>query len=114
MSIPDAAQRRRALDPPQSFILQAPAGSGKTELLIQRYLTLLARVDQPEAVVAITFTKKAAGEMRQRVVKALHATAGRPAKEHEILTWELAHAARARSEALGWDLSRNPSRLRIR
>jgi len=115
MSIPDAAQRRRALDPAQSFIVQAPAGSGKTELLIQRYLTLLSRVDQPEAVVAITFTKKAAGEMRQRVVKALHATAGpRPAKEHEILTWELAHAVRARSEALGWDLSRNPSRLRIR
>jgi len=115
MSIPDAVQRRRALDPAQSFIVQAPAGSGKTELLIQRYLTLLARVDQPEAVVAITFTKKAAGEMRQRVVKALRDAAGpRPEKEHEVLTWELARAVRARSEALRWDLFKNPSRLRIR
>src|ERR1039458_153734 len=115
MSVPDLEQRKRALDPARSFIVQAPAGSGKTELLIQRYLTLLALVDQPEAVVAITFTKKAAGEMRQRVVKALRDAAGpRPEKEHESLTWELARAVRERSDALRWDLFRNPSRLRIR
>ena len=108
-------QYHRALDPLRSFLVQAPAGSGKTELLIQRYLTLLARVDQPEAVVAITFTKKAAGEMRQRVVKALREGAGpRPKKAHEALTWELARDVRERSDALRWDLYRNPSRLRIR
>ena len=115
MTIPDAAERTRALDPLRSFLVQAPAGSGKTELLIQRYLTLLARVDQPEAVVVITFTKKAAGEMRQRVVKALREGAGpRPKKAHEALTWELARDVRERSDALRWDLYRNPSRLRIR
>jgi ATP-dependent helicase/nuclease subunit A len=113
--IPDAAERARALDPAASFIVQAPAGSGKTELLIQRFLRLLATVDRPEAVLAITFTKKAAGEMRQRVVAALRAAAGPPpAKEHEALTWELARAVRARSEEFGWDLYSNPSRLEIR
>jgi len=46
--IPDLTERNRALDPAQSFIVQAPAGSGKTSLLIQRYLKLLACVDAPE------------------------------------------------------------------
>jgi ATP-dependent exoDNAse (exonuclease V) beta subunit len=115
MAIPDAEQRKRALDPSRSFIVQAPAGSGKTELLIQRYLTLLSQVDQPEGVVAITFTKKAAGEMRQRVVDALrHAAGPRPDKAHEVLTWELGRAVRARSDERRWELYSNPSRLRIR
>ena len=115
MTIADAAERRRALDPTRSFIVQAPAGSGKTELLIQRYLTLLPHVENPESVLAITFTRKAAGEMRRRVLSALASGAQpKPEKPHEALTWELARAVCARDTAAQWRLLENPHRLRIR
>jgi len=111
----DARERAAAIDPKRSFIVQAPAGSGKTELLIQRYLRLLAGVETPEAIVAITFTRKAAAEMRTRILGALErAKDPEPPKEmHEQHTWTLARAAGERNAKQNWHLTENPSRLRI-
>ncbi|MEQ1886276.1 MAG: UvrD-helicase domain-containing protein [Bryobacteraceae bacterium] len=111
----DQAQRRQATDPTHSFTVQAPAGSGKTELLIQRYLRLLSVVDRPESIVAITFTRKAAGEMRDRIVGALQkAKLGEPVgKPHQRFTRELALAALEHDAAHGWNLLDHPGRLRV-
>ncbi len=114
-SMSDSPARLRALDPSASFIVQAPAGSGKTGLLSQRFLVLLATVDAPEEIVAITFTRKAAGEMRQRILLALESAKSSAAPElpHERQTWELAQRALARDKEKAWHLLENPSRLRI-
>jgi ATP-dependent exoDNAse (exonuclease V) beta subunit len=110
----DSLARAQALDPGRSFIVQAPAGSGKTELLTQRFLRLLATVHAPEQIVAITFTRKAAAEMRQRVLQSLSAAEGpAPESPHKRTTWELARAVRDADVQHRWNLERQPSRLRI-
>ena len=113
--IADSAQREQALDPTQSFIVQAPAGSGKTELLIQRYLKLLSGVAAPEEIIAITFTRKASGEMKNRILKALErgADPAPPVEPHEYRTWELAKNVLIRDKRKLWHLAKNPARLRI-
>ena len=98
---PDQEARVRAVDPRRSVILQAPAGSGKTTVLVERLLVLLAQADTPEEILAITFTRKAAAEMALRVAQVLQQPG------------PLAQAVRARSQARGWRLLENPHRLRI-
>ena len=115
MTLIDAQERQRALDATRSFIVQAPAGSGKTGVLTQRILTLLALVERPEQILAITFTKKAAAEMRNRVMEALHQAAHEPEPENEYdkLFHRLASTALQRDQEKQWGLLENPSRLRL-
>src|SRR5260370_19733592 len=110
----DKAVRQRAIEADGSVLVQAPAGSGKTTLLVQRYLRLLALVDAPERILALTFTRRAAEEMRERVLLAL----GAARFEHcpsgmNRETWSLAAVARRHLDALNLDVARQPSRLRI-
>src|ERR1022692_2385468 len=111
----DHSARAAALDVSRSFIVQAPAGSGKTELLIQRYLALLSRVERPDAIVAMTFTRKAAGEIRERVIAALRSAEAdsAPVEAHAALTWRLARGALQRDAALEWNLIAHPARLQV-
>ena len=114
-TVVDSDVRIKALAPDKSFIIQAPAGSGKTGLLIQRYLRLLSLVDAPEEIIAITFTRKAAAEMQNRILEALNNALNNkePESEHEQLTFELAHAALKRDKEKGWQIISNPARLRL-
>lgn len=112
--IVDQDQRTAAIDPQRSFIVQAPAGSGKTELLIQRFLALLGQVERPQQILAITFTRKAAAEMRHRLLQALEsARQDSPTEPHKQLTWKLARRALQQDQTHHWNLLQNPSLLSI-
>jgi ATP-dependent helicase/nuclease subunit A len=111
----DVRARQEALDATRSFIVQAPAGSGKTELLIQRMLSLLARVEHPSEILAITFTKKAAGEMRERLLAALDTarTSAEPATSPSRERWQLARNVLLRDAEKSWHLLQRPALLSI-
>jgi ATP-dependent helicase/nuclease subunit A len=116
----DADARAEALNTRSSCIVEAPAGSGKTGLLVQRYLKLLGdeTVEQPEEVLAITFTNKATAELRERVLEQLQGARGEALREDgndfDRETRALAEAALARSVRLDWAVLERPSRLNIR
>jgi ATP-dependent exoDNAse (exonuclease V) beta subunit len=111
----DRESRAAALNVERSAIVQAPAGSGKTELLIQRYLRLLAIVNSPEEILAITFTRKAAYEMQLRIIDALRSAGDgiEPEADYERITFAAATAALARDRELDWNLVQSPGRMRI-
>ena len=67
----DADARRHATNPAENIVLEASAGTGKTQVLVERYVNLLLAGVDPENILAITFTRKAAAEMRQRILERL-------------------------------------------
>ena len=67
----DAEARRQAVDPTRNVALEASAGTGKTRVLVDRYIGLLIAGVKPRNILAITFTRKAAAEMRQRILQEL-------------------------------------------
>ncbi|MBI4265165.1 MAG: UvrD-helicase domain-containing protein [Acidobacteria bacterium] len=77
MSSSDGAARERAVDPRFNVALEASAGTGKTRVLVDRYVNLLQAGVEPANILAITFTRKAAAEMRDRIMTTLQALAGR-------------------------------------
>lgn len=114
MSVVDQQNRLLAIDPTRSFCVSAPAGSGKTELLTQRLLALLARVARPEQVLAITFTRKAASEMGSRVIEKLEeARESVPIRfPHEATTRELALSLLSHAQRLDWQLDESTLNIR--
>jgi len=114
LNLMDSLNRVRALEH-ASFIVEAPAGAGKTELLTQRYLKLLATVNEPEEIIALTFTNKAAAEMRNRILLSLENAQNQTLETaaHKLVTRDLANAALEQSIAKSWDIIAQPSRLRI-
>lgn len=114
LNISDSDARKYALNPAKSFIVQAPAGSGKTELLTQRVLNLLSYVERPEECVALTFTKKAAAEMRDRIIESLQAARdGVEPPAHKVVTNNLALKVLQQDKNYSWQLLKNPARLNI-
>jgi ATP-dependent helicase/nuclease subunit A len=71
----DEAARTYAVDPRHNVVLEASAGTGKTTVLVQRYVNLLSVGVDPANILAITFTRKAAAEMRERIIAALRRAA---------------------------------------
>ena len=75
-ALPDQAARDFALDPRNDVVLEASAGTGKTSVLVGRYVRLIDAGVAPRHLLAITFTRKAAAEMRGRVLAELRRRAG--------------------------------------
>ena len=75
--LPDAAARIFATNPANNVVLEASAGTGKTTVLVTRYVNLLRVGVDPSNILAMTFTRQAAAEMRERIIRELRGSAER-------------------------------------
>eukprot|EP01035_Chromulina_nebulosa_P058501 gene58501-80104_t len=91
-----------ACDPRRHVVVEACAGAGKTWMLVSRILRALLDGAEPQEILAITFTRKAAGEMRTRLnewLTALSADGGSDADRVLALQQRGLHAATAQALA---------------
>lgn len=110
----DQPQRISALDTAACVLVEAPAGSGKTDLLTRRFLALLAEVEDPQQIVAITFTRAAAAEMRHRILSELERACTADEGTNDAFAMHtLARRAVEHSQRCGWQLLELPTQLRI-
>ncbi len=79
----DARARAFAVDPSNNVVLEASAGTGKTTVLVSRYVNLLRAGVDPSNILAITFTRQAAAEMRDRIIRQLRRSAGGPPADRD-------------------------------
>ena len=107
----DSIERSRATNLVNSYIVKAPAGSGKTTMLVNRLIRALAEVEQPEEILAITFTRKAAEEMRTRVLAILFEDETSKMMQDDLRS--VVKKIKQRDSEKGWNLQANPSRLFI-
>ena len=89
----DQKTREEVVNPESSFLVQAPAGSGKTTTLARRILQLLTVVENPKEIIAISFTNKAAAEMHEKVMKEYDKPKNR----------EVVEKIKARAKKCKWD-----------
>ncbi len=114
----DRKAREDALDTSRSILVQAPAGSGKTELLAMRFLKLLAEVEEPEQVLAITFGRAATTEIAHRIVGKLEKArtfleSGVAPEGEDKSSLQIVTAAYTNSIERGWRLLERPQRFKI-
>ncbi len=79
----DASARAFAVDPANNVVLEASAGTGKTTVLVSRYVNLLRAGVDPSNILAITFTRQAAAEMRDRIIRQLRRSADGPPADRD-------------------------------
>lgn len=83
-TLPDQSARSYAESPRNNVVLEASAGTGKTTVLVNRYLNLLRAGVDPSNVLAVTFTRKAAAEMRDRIITVLRRSALTDARDRVL------------------------------